>query len=375
MSTALLETLALWPESRIRETLDAATPDAVVGALSRERRDVRDLIALLSPAAVPLLEEMAREAQRLTRRQFGRTISLYAPLYLSNVCAADCIYCGFSAQAEPRHARVTLTTGEIERECAALSAMGYKSVLLLTGDAPAVATPRYIADACAIARRWFPSVAVEIYAMDQDEYALLCTYGLDSVTLYMETYERELYARMHRHGRKRDYAYRLAAVERAAAAGVRRVSIGALLGLHDWRVEGVWLGLHGRHLERYCWRTALSLSFPRLRHTPPGFQIPKPVSDAELVQMMLAMRLFLPEAGFNLSTREPAVLRDRLIHLGVTAISAGSSTRPGGYGAPECNHLAQFEIEDRRSPAEVVAMISKAGYDPVWKDFDAAFLG
>lgn len=370
---SFIKTLESWPQSRITHLYDSVTPERVRSALSRERREVGDLVALLSPAAVPHLEEMAQEAQRLTRKQFGRTISLYAPIYLSNVCAANCVYCGFSANADSTQERVTLDEEAIERECESLAAMGYKSVLLLTGDAPAVVPPEYIADACAIARQWFPAVAVEVYAMDQDEYGLLCSKGLDGITIYMETYHQNTYAQMHRHGRKKDYIYRLQAIERAVDAGVRRISIGALLGLYAWRTEAVWLALHARHLEKRCWQSALSVSFPRLRHTPDGFQTPHPMSDAELAQMMIVMRLFLPEAGFNLSTREPATLRDRLIHLGVTSMSAGSSTRPGGYGVPECGSLAQFEIDDTRSPAEVVAMIRKSGYDAVWKDFDNAF--
>ena len=371
---SFLQQIQSWPESRIREMYAAVTTDKVRSALSRERRDLSDLIALLSPEAVPFLESMAHEAQALTRKHFGCTISLYAPIYLSNVCAANCVYCGFSATSDSTQKRITLSPPEIEKECEALAALGYKSVLLLTGDAPAVVPPEYIAEACAIARRWFPSVAVEVYSMDEEAYALLCRNGLDGITLYMETYHQDTYEKMHIHGRKRDYLYRLEAVERAAEAGVRRISIGALLGLYDWRIELVWLALHARYLEKHCWKAALSLSFPRLRHTPDSFQIPHPVDDIALAQMMLAMRLFLPEAGFNLSTREPAELRDRLIALGVTAMSAGSSTRPGGYGAPECNTLAQFEIDDNRSPDEVVAMIRNAGYDPVWKDFDDAFI-
>ena len=369
------EILQQWPAERVAAQYEAVTPDRVRAALARENRDAGDLIALFSPQALPFIEQMAREAQRITRRQFGRTISLYAPIYLSNICAADCTYCGFSACAETAQPRVTLTASQIASECEALSGMGYQSVLLLTGDAPAVAPPHYIAEACAIARQWFASVAVEVYSMDTDEYALLCQNGLDGVTLYMETYDRATYATMHRKGRKKDYAYRLGALERAAAAGVRRLSAGVLLGLFDWRLDSVWLALHVRHLQKHCWQSALSISFPRLRHVPGGFDIPHPVSDIELTQMMLALRLVFPEVGFNLSTREPAALRDRLIHLGVTAMSAGSSTRPGGYAHPEDQNLAQFEIDDTRSPAEVAAMISRAGYDPVWKDFDRAFFG
>lgn len=372
---AFVNTLEQWPGDRIQALYDGVTATDVESSLCRECRDIGDLAALLSPAARPLLEPMAQQAHALTQRYFGHVVSLYAPIYLSNVCRAQCAYCGFAAGNYEGSKRVTLTGESIARECEALAGMGYESVLLLTGDAPDVVPPSYIAEACAIARRFFSSVAVEVYAMSREEYALLCAHGLDGVTLYMECYDRPTYLALHRSGRKKDFLHRLDAIERAAEAGVRRISIGALLGLFDWRIEAVRLALHARYLQRYCWQSALSISFPRLRHTPAGFNIPCPVSDADLVQMMLALRLFLPEAGFNLSTRERPGLRDRLLPLGITAMSAGSSTRPGGYAEPACDHLAQFETEDRRSPAEVAAMIRGAGYDPVWKDFDSAFVG
>lgn len=364
-----------WTRERIQGLYANPTDADVAAALAREERTPRDLAALLSPAARPRLEDMAREAQRLTRRHFGRTISLYAPVYISNLCAADCVYCGFAARSHLRDKRVTLRPEQVDRECAALAAMGYDSVLLLTGEAPKIVSPAHIAEAVAAARKHFSSVAVEVYAMDTPDYALLCEKGLDGMTIYQETYDRELYPKLHLLGKKTDYDYRIDAPERAGAAGVRRISIGALLGLGDWRLDVVWTALHARHLQKHCWRSAVSVSFPRLRHTPPRFTMEHPVSDAELVQIILAMRLFLPEAGFNLSTREPAALRDRLVRLGVTSMSAGSSTRPGGYATRGSEVLEQFEIEDSRSPAEVVAMIRAAGYDPVWKDFDRAFHG
>ena len=219
--------------------------------------------------------------------------------------------------------------------------------------------------------------------MDTAGYRELQQRGLDGVTLYMETYDRETYRRVHLGGEKMDYAFRLDALERAGEAGVRRIGLGALLGLFPWRIEAIWMALHARYLQQACWRSALSVSFPRLRHTPSRFKVESPVSDTDLVQLMLALRLFLPESGFYLSTRESAAFRDRLIPLGVTSISAGSSTRPGGYAThtetdqasspADTNVLEQFEVDDARSPAEVVAAIRKAGYDPVWKDFDRAF--
>lgn len=372
--SAFAKTLAAWPAERLQELLARVGPESVERALTREELHPEDLLALLSPAASLHLEAMARRANRLTRQHFGRTISLYVPLYLSNVCTSECTYCFFARGAEGRGRRHTLSPAELRRECQALARHGFKSLLLVSGDAPRAVPLSYLAQAVAIAREYFPSVTVEVYALEEEDYRTLVAQGLEGVTLYMETYHRDTYAKVHMAGKKRDFDYRLGAMERAGRAGVRRLSIGALLGLFDWRLEGFWLGLHARFLQKECWQSAVAVSFPRLRHAPARHQLRYPVSDRDLVQLMLALRLFLPEAGFNLSTREPAALRDRLIPLGVTHMSAGSSTRPGGYTHPEEDTLAQFEVEDRRSPAEVAAAIRRAGYDPVWKDFDAAFL-
>ena len=367
--------LDAWPRERVAALYDRVTEADVLAALGREERTVRDLAALLSPAARPHLERMAREAQRLTRWHFGRTISLYAPIYFSNLCAADCLYCGFAVCSGVKDERVTLTDDQIEAECIALKNMGYDNVLLLTGEAPNAVPPAHIARAVSIARRHFSGISVEVYSMDEPDYALLCDSGLEGVTLYQETYDRELYSEVHPRGLKRDYEYRVDTLERAGNAGVRKLTLGALLGLFDWRIDLVWTAMHARYLQKRCWRSAVAVSFPRLRHTPPRFRVDYPMSDAELVQAILAMRLFLPEAGFNLSTRESADFRDRVMPLGITSMSAGSSTRPGGYGTRGEEVLEQFEVEDTRSPEEVVAMIRRAGYDPVWKDFDRAFHG
>ena len=362
-----------WTEERIRQAIAAAGPNDVSRALERETGHPEDLAALLSPQALPQLEDMARLAHRHTRRHFGRTIGLYVPLYLSNVCTADCTYCFYAKHSGGPGARQTLSPDDIRAECESLAGHGFKTVLLVSGDAPKVVPPSYLAQAVAIARDYFPSVSVEVYAMEEDDYRHLVAQGLEGVTLYMETYHRSTYAQVHLSGRKRDFDYRLGAIERAGRAGVRRLSIGALLGLADWRLEGFWLGLHARYLQKECWQSAISISFPRLLHVPSRHLVHHPLSDKELVQLMLALRIFLPEVGFNLSTREPATLRDRLIPLGVTMMSAGSSTRPGGYTHHAEDILAQFEVEDRRSPAEVAEAIRRAGYDPVWKDFDYAF--
>jgi len=363
-----------WPEERIRELIGGASPGDVTRALGRELLHPEDLAALLSPQAAGRLEEMARLAHRITRRQFGRTIRLYVPIYLSNICAADCTYCAYAFHSGREGARRTLTPAEIRTECQTLAGHGFQNVLLLTGDHPQAAPVDYLVLAVGIAREYFPSVSVEVYALAEDDYRRLVDVGLEGVTLYMETYHRETYSQVHLKGRKKDFDSRLGAMEAAGRAGVRRLSIGALLGLYEWRVDGFWAALHARYLQKECWQSAVSISFPRLFNVPARHTIQHPLSDKELVQLMLALRLFLPEAGFNLSTRERPELRDRLIPLGVTMMSAGSSTRPGGYSHLGDDALEQFEIEDRRTPEEVAAAIRRAGYDPVWKDFDRAFV-
>jgi 2-iminoacetate synthase len=370
---SFVDEIGQWPRERVVALYENVTEADVLAALGRGERTLRDLAALLSPAARPHLEAMAREAQRLTRWHFGRTVGLYAPIYISNLCAADCLYCGFAVCSGVQDERVTLTDDQIGAECVALKNMGYDSVLLLTGEAPKAVPPSRIASAVALAHRHFSSVSVEIYSLDEADYRLLCYNGLEGVTLYQETYDRELYSEVHPRGLKRDYEYRIDTLERAGNGGVRKLTVGALLGLFDWRIDLLWTAMHARYLQKHCWRSAVAVSFPRLRHTPPRFRVDYPMSDAELVQAILAMRLFLPEAGFNLSTRESAAFRDRVMPLGITSMSAGSSTRPGGYGSKGVEVLEQFEVEDTRSPEEVVAMIRRAGYDPVWKDFDRAF--
>ena len=369
-----IKILNSWPESRIRELMAGATDADVTRALGRELLHPEDLAALLSPAAARRLEDMARVAQRLTRWHFGRTIGLYVPIYLSNVCASDCTYCAYSCHSGSEGERRTLTVPEIRKECETLAAHGFQNLLLLTGDHPQAAPVDYIAQAVAIAREFFVAVSVEVYALKEEDYRRLVDKGLEGVTLYMETYHRETYNKVHLKGRKKDFAFRLGAIEAAGRAGVRRLSIGALLGLYDWHLDGFWAALHARYLQKECWQSAVAVSFPRLFNVPARHTIQHPLSDKDLVQLMLALRLFLPEAGFNLSTRERPELRDRLIPLGVTMMSAGSSTRPGGYAQYGGETLEQFETEDRRTPEEVAEAIRRAGYDPVWKDFDRAFV-
>ncbi len=362
-----------WPAARVLALIEAASPSDVDRALRRRERGPADFAALLSPHAPARFEDLAREAQRLTRKQFGRTISLYAPIYVSNVCGADCTYCGYAVRSGNREKRVTLNPEQMRRECGALAALGFQSVLLLTGEARYAVPVDAIAEAVSVAREFFPSVSIEVYSMDSADYERLCGLGLDGVTIYMETYDREVYGRVHLLGEKANYDYRLDAIERAGRAGARKLNIAVLLGLGDWRVDAFHTALHARYLQRACWQSSIAVSFPRLGHVPDRFHIPRLVSDAEFVQYLLAMRLYLPEAPLVLSTREAPALRDRLVALGITHMSAGSSTRPGGYATHGEDVLQQFALEDHRSPAEVESAIRRAGYDPVWKDFDRAF--
>lgn len=367
------EILDRWPRERVESVIASATEADVSGAIRRKERNEYDLAALLSPAADAVLEPMAQEAQRLSRWHFGRTIGLYVPIYLSNVCGADCTYCGYAVRSGNRERRITLTEAELRKECETLRDIGYQNVLLLTGEAPRAVPVDYIADSVAIVREYFPSVSVEIYSLDAEDYERLMGLGLEGVTIYMETYDRPTYSEVHLLGTKADYDYRLDAIERAGRAGARKINIGVLLGLTDWRVDSFWLALHGHYLQKACWESSVSISFPRLQHVPERFHIPKLVTNREMVQAMLAMRLFLPEAGFNVSTREAPAFRDNLIPLGTTMMSAGSSTRPGGYATTDDDVLQQFELEDHRTLTEIAEVVRKAGYDPVWKDFDRAF--
>ncbi len=340
-------------------------------ALAAEEIAPRDLAALLSPAASGHLDEMARRARETTLRRFGRVVVLYVPFYLSNECVNHCTYCYFAHGVDLT--RSTLCAGEVDSEVARLKAARFDHVLLLTGEDRRAAPPGYIRDAVATCHGRFSSVGVEIYPMDRDEYADLVRAGCDAITLYQETYHQPTYAAAHPRGPKRDFAARLRAPSLAADAGMRSVGIGALLGLADWRVEGLCMAAHGKALRRDHWRSRLSIGFPRLREGPGALQPLRSLSERDLAQMLWAMRLTFPDADLVLSTRERPEFRDHMVGLGVTRMSAGSKTQPGGYaGVSDAGE--QFAITDDRSPAEVAAMIEARGCEAVWKDWDREFL-
>jgi 2-iminoacetate synthase len=329
------------------------------------------LIPLLSPAADSLLEEMAQRAHGVTQQRFGRVISLFAPIYVSNECINSCVYCGFNrANQVPR---LTLSPQQAEAEGRHLYEQGFRHVLLVSGETPHVVTLEYLTWVVDRLRPMFSSIGIEIYPMETEEYGELIDHGVDGLVVYQETYDEERYPEYHPRGRKKDFRWRLETPERGGRAGFRRLGLGALLGLGDWRVEGFFLALHARYLLKTFWKSHVTVSFPRLKPAAGGYEPPYPVSDRHFVQLLTALRLFLPDVGFTLSTREPPELRDHLIPLGITSMSAGSSTEPGGYThANEAE--AQFRVADERSPNEVAELIRQKGYEPVWKDWDPAFL-
>ena len=358
-----------WDE--IQAAIRRKTAEDVRQALIAPSRNFDDLLALLSPAAAGFLEEMAQAAHGLTVQRFGRTIQMFAPVYISSECTNSCVYCGFNHHNQI--SRATLTVAEVEKEVIFLHRQGFRHVLLLTGESPQHVPVDYL---MRIARKLQPllaSISVEIYPMATDDYRRLIENGVDGLTVYQETYHLKRYAEVHPAGPKRNYRWRLETPDRGGQAGFRRLNIGVLLGLSDWRVDGAFVGLHADYLARRYWKSHVSVSFPRLRPAAGGFQPQCPVNDAHMVQLMCALRLWLPDAGLVLSTREPASLRENLLPLGITQMSAGSKTAPGGYAAKE-NVEGQFEISDLRSPQEVVRMIAAHGYEPVWKDWDASFL-
>ncbi|MDR0361817.1 MAG: 2-iminoacetate synthase ThiH [Planctomycetota bacterium] len=363
-----------------RDRLDAARDDGVRREIAAKPGfSVKRLTTLVSPAASAHIEEMAARAVALTRRRFGNAISLFAPLYLSNYCVNRCRYCGFNAGR--RHRRRRLSLDEAFAEAKILAGGGFREILLVSGEDRAAIDTEYL---CALARRLragnlFSSVSVEIHVESEENYRRLFEAGIDGVTIFQETYDRDEYALWHAGGPKTVYENRLIGQENAARAGMRRLGLGALLGLTDWRFEALALGVHASTLLKRYWRSKVSFSFPRIRPAEGGEGVlfRHIVADRDFVQMLAALRLCFPDAGMTLSTRESPALRDRLIPLGFTQISAGSRVNPGGYNENdgEPSSTGQFSVSDERGPAEMTAVLRRLGFDPVWKDWDAGFGG
>lgn len=347
---------------------------------------------LLAPKSDPALETLAQQARTLTRQNFGRTMRLFAPLYLSNECINNCRYCGFSR--DNPILRVTLDLDQVVAEARHLARQGFRQILLVTGEHPKFVSQDYLAECVRALSPDFSSLSIEVGPMETADYVPIVQAGADGLVVYQETYNRDVYAEMHTSGPKRNFNWRLDCPERGYAAGFRRIGVGALFGLAPWLEEAVALAAHIDYLLKRCWQAQITVSLPRLRPAAGEFQPRYSMADRELAQLICALRVTFPQVGIVLSTRETGVLRDALVSLGVTMMSAGSHTEPGGYTgqgrddlhltvrgrivAPEFQNgmdeiaTGQFEISDDRSPAEIAMTLRRRGFEPVWKDWDQA---
>ena len=343
---------------------------ALSKAVNGERLEFIDYLSLISPNANFYLEEMATLSKEITQERFGKTIQLYMPMYLSNECRSSCLYCGFSF--ENKIPRKTLNENEIRKEAEILSKKGIQHLLILTGEDYSKTPLSYLTDSVKILKEYFSSVSIEIYPMDTTDYLQLIQAGVDGLALYQETYDRDTYRKYHLRGVKKDMDYRLNGPDRGGLAEFRKIGIGALLGLADPLGEMFFLGLHASHLLEKYWKTSFQISLPRMRPAKGDFHSVVPVSDREFARFLFAMRIYFMDIGIVLSTRESVSLRNNLIGLGITTMSAESKTEPGGYS--ESGELEQFETEDKRSLIDVMRFIREKGYYPVLKDFDNAIV-
>jgi len=354
----------------ISQRIYGTTPQDVERALASNKRTLDDFMALISPAAQPYLEQMANLSRALTQKRFGKTIQMYAPMYLSNECQNICTYCGFSLDNKLK--RKTLSESEILRECEALKSAGFDHVLLVTGEANYTVNINYFLNAVGLIKDKFANISIEVQPLSTQEYKDLHVAGVYSVLVYQETYHREVYKVYHPKGKKSNFDFRLETPDRVGTAGIHKIGLGVLLGLEDWRTDSFFNALHLDYLQKQYWQSKYSVSFPRLR---PAEGIIEPnfiMTDKDMVQLICAYRLWNEDLEISVSTRENEKFRDNIISLGTTSMSAGSKTNPGGY-VVDPESLEQFETSDERSAAEIAAIISNAGYEPVWKDWDKMY--
>jgi 2-iminoacetate synthase len=360
--------LQSWPVERRSEGAARATENAVLAVLEKDSLRPEDFLTLLSPAAAPHLEAMARRAQDLTLRFFGRAVNLFSPLYISDICTNQCRYCGFNAKNNiPRR---HLSVAEAGDEARALAKLGFQHILLLTGDARNISSPQYIAEVARHIQPYFSSIGIEVYSLTHEEYALMARSGVDNMTMFQETYQPKLYSWLHPVGPKRDYSFRINAPQRAAEAGMRSIGVGALLGLDAFVSDAFATGLHAWWLQRCYPGVEVSVSIPRICPHEGTFDVQHAVDDRQFVQYVTALRCFLPRAGITCSSRESAFMRNHLIPLGVTRVSASVSTAVGGRATAERRNPGQFEITDQRSLGEMVADLASLGYQAVLKDWE-----
>ena len=353
----------------VRSRIQAKSENDVLTALDKSKRSIEDFMALVSPAAEKLIESLAQQSHHDTVKRFGKTIQLFVPMYLSNECQNICTYCGFSmGNKVPRK---TLTEKQIEKEVEIIRSSGFEHILLVTGEDRIHADFDYILSAVKKIRPYFSHLAIEVQPFEQKEYEQLIEAGCDAVLVYQETYNSENYKKYHPKGKKSNFEFRLNTPDRLGKAGIQKIGLGALLGLEDWRTEAFFLALHLDYLRKKYWKTHYSISLPRIRPAEGVDDSRFLINDKEFVQLICALRLFDTETEITLSTREKASFRERLIPLGITNMSAGAKTNPGGYAAQE-KSLEQFEVSDDRSPEEVARVIRQVGYEAVWKNWDLA---
>ncbi len=358
-----------WNE--VKESVYSKSAIDVLRALEKTGpRTLEDFKALISPAANSYLEEMAALSHRLTQKRFGKTIQMYVPLYLSNECQNICTYCGFSLDNPIK--RKTLNKLELQREIEVIKNFGYDHVLLVTGEANKTVGMEYFKEALEVIKPHFSHISMEVQPLDEHEYIELSELGVNTILVYQETYHKDDYKKHHPKGKKSNFDYRIDTPDRLGRAGIHKIGLGVLIGLEDWRTDSFICAAHLDYLEKKYWQTKYSISFPRLRPFSGGLEPKVDMSDRELVQLICAYRIFNEEVELSLSTRENEKFRDNVIKLGITSISAGSKTDPGGYSC-KGKALEQFEISDERSPRQVADMIKAAGYEPVWKDWDKSY--
>lgn len=347
---------------------DAYTAEDVKAAIDAQNCSVENFKALLSPAALPYLEEIAQKAQKETRKHFGNSVMIFTPLYIANYCENYCVYCGFNCHNKIKRAK--LNAEEIEREMKVIADSGLEEILILTGESPKNSSVEYIGEACKIARKYFKVVGLEVYPMDSEDYAYLHECGADFVTVFQETYNSEKYKTLHLGGRKRIFPYRFNAQERAVMGGIRGVGFAALLGLDDFRKDALATGMHAYLLQRKYPHAEIAFSCPRLRPIINNDKInPKDVHEKQLLQIICAYRIFMPFASITISSRESAKFRDNIIKIAATKISAGVNVGIGGHSQEEEKGDEQFEIDDGRTVDEIYHMIESSGMQPVMTDY------
>lgn len=345
----------------------SVTINDIKESINKENLDDTDLLNLLSPKALDCLEEMAQKANRLSIQYFGKVVNLYTPLYLANYCENHCAYCGYNVVNKIHRKKLTLDEVKLEGE--AISKEGFKHLLILTGESKAKTPVSYIADCVRVLKPMFPSIGIEVYALTEDEYKTLVDAGVDSLTIYQETYNEEVYDKVHISGPKKDYKFRLDAPERGAKSGMYNIGLGALLGLSNFREDAFFTALHGEYIAKKYRGVNIAYALPRIRPHEGEFNDINKVNDRNFVQILLAFKIFNPTASINISTRERPGFRDNLIPLGANKISAGVSTNVGGHAIEDVGE-EQFEINDTRSAKEIKDMIKDLGYQAVFKDWE-----